>query len=203
MTVQVEGRGIKRRSGANRTVKQMLQGSRCLEMSMDLATIKWRKGRNGVHNSMEDWQDLVFFSHGTKMIREERIIQKFGAWIPEAVTVSLISEEKVRWIDQDLREKGQFRFGYFALEENRRTIIGNFWRICCYLVAKLSWTLLWLHGLYLARLLGPWDFLGKNTGVGCHFLLQGIFLTQGLNSHLLHWQAESLPLCHLRSPPEG
>ena len=31
----------------------------------------------------------------------------------------------------------------------------------------------------------PWDFSGKNTGVGCHFLLQGIFLTQGLNLYLL------------------
>ena len=31
------------------------------------------------------------------------------------------------------------------------------------------------------RLLGPWDFPGKNSGVGCHFLLQGIFPTQGLN----------------------
>ena len=30
-------------------------------------------------------------------------------------------------------------------------------------------------------LLCPWDFPGKNTGVGCHFLLQGVFLTQGLN----------------------
>ena len=40
------------------------------------------------------------------------------------------------------------------------------------------------------------DFPGKNTGVGCHFLLQGIFLTQGLNLsllYLLHWQAGSLP----------
>ena len=27
----------------------------------------------------------------------------------------------------------------------------------------------------------PWNFPGKNTGVGCHFHLQGIFLTQGLN----------------------
>ena len=36
------------------------------------------------------------------------------------------------------------------------------------------------------RLLGPWDFLGKTTGVGCHFLLQGIFLTQGLNPHPLY-----------------
>ena len=35
-------------------------------------------------------------------------------------------------------------------------------------------------------LLWPWDSLGKNTGVGCHALLQGIFLTQGLNPGLLH-----------------
>ena len=42
------------------------------------------------------------------------------------------------------------------------------------------------HGLYPARLLCPWDSPGKNTGVGCHVLLQGIFLTQGSNPHLLH-----------------
>ena len=42
---------------------------------------------------------------------------------------------------------------------------------------------------------------GKNTGVGCHFLLQGIFLTQGLNLHLLHWQADALPLSHQGSSP--
>ena len=36
------------------------------------------------------------------------------------------------------------------------------------------------------RLLCPWDSPGKNTGVSCLFLLQGIFLTQGLNLHLLH-----------------
>ena len=62
---------------------------------------------------------------------------------------------------------------------------------------------LWAHGLLPARLLHPWDFPGKNTGVGCHFLLQGIFLTQGSNTyllHLLHWQADSLPLSHLGSP---
>ena len=37
-----------------------------------------------------------------------------------------------------------------------------------------------------ASLLHPWDFPGKDSGVGCHFLLQGIFLTQGLNPGLLH-----------------
>ena len=51
-----------------------------------------------------------------------------------------------------------------------------------------------------ARLLCPWDSWGKNTGVGCHFLLQGIFPTQRLNPHLPHWQAGSLPLVPLGSP---
>ena len=48
------------------------------------------------------------------------------------------------------------------------------------------------HGL-LTRLLCPWNFPGKNTGEGCHFLLQGICLTLGLNWSLLHWQVDSLP----------
>ena len=62
--------------------------------------------------------------------------------------------------------------------------------------------LLWPHGLYPTRLPCPWDFPGKNIGVGCHFLFQGIFLTQGSHLHLLHvlhWQADSLPLSHLGS----
>ena len=42
------------------------------------------------------------------------------------------------------------------------------------------------HGLPPTRLLCPWDFPGKDTGVGCHFLLQEIFPTQGSNLGLLH-----------------
>ena len=38
---------------------------------------------------------------------------------------------------------------------------------------------------------------GKNSGLGCHFLLQGICLTQGLNWGLLHWQEDSLSQSHL------
>ena len=52
------------------------------------------------------------------------------------------------------------------------------------------------RGLQPPRLLCPWGFPGKDTGVGCHVLLQ-VFLTQGLNPHLLrllYWQAYSLPL---------
>ena len=59
-----------------------------------------------------------------------------------------------------------------------------------------------LHGLSPARLLCPWEFPGKKSGASCCFLLQGIFLILGSNLHLLclqHWQADSLPLCHLGS----
>ena len=63
---------------------------------------------------------------------------------------------------------------------------------------------LWPHGLQPARLFCAWDSTAKNTGVKCHFLLQGIFLTQGSNpclsciscigrQVLYHW-------CHLGSP---
>ena len=66
---------------------------------------------------------------------------------------------------------------------------------CC-LVTKLCLTLLQPHGLQPSRLLCPWGLPGKNAGVGCYFLLQGIFLTQGSTLCLLHWQVDSLPHSH-------
>ena len=56
------------------------------------------------------------------------------------------------------------------------------------------------YGLYPARLLCPWDFPGNNTGVGCHFLLQGIFLTQGSNSGLPHCGQTLYRLSHQEIP---
>ena len=53
------------------------------------------------------------------------------------------------------------------------------------------------------RLLCPWDSPGKNTGVGCQALLQGIFPTQRLNLclfSLLHWPAGICHWNHLGSP---
>ena len=49
------------------------------------------------------------------------------------------------------------------------------------IITQLHLTLLQPHGLQPARFLCPWDFSGKNTGVACHFLLQGIFPTQEFN----------------------
>ena len=48
-----------------------------------------------------------------------------------------------------------------------------------------------------SRLFCPWDSPGKHPGMGCHALLQEIFLPQGSNPRLLHlllWQTGSLPL---------
>ncbi|XP_061292490.1 prostaglandin F synthase 1 isoform X3 [Bos javanicus] len=52
-----------------------------------------------------------------------------------------------------------------------------------------------------ARLLCPWDSPDKNTGVDCHALLQGIFLTLGSNLHLSHRQEGSLQLAPPGKPP--
>ena len=51
-------------------------------------------------------------------------------------------------------------------------------------------------GLQPTRLLCLWVSPGKNPGVGFHFLLQAILLTQGSTPGLLHWQVDSLPLSH-------
>ena len=84
--------------------------------------------------------------------------------------------------------------------------IGNI--VCCLFIYYLFIHLfivvysdsLWPHGLWPTSLLYPWNFSGKNTGMGSHFLFQGIFPTQGLTLCPLLWQTDSLPLSYLRSP---
>ena len=56
------------------------------------------------------------------------------------------------------------------------------------------------HGLQPTRLLCPWDFPGKDTGVGCHFLLQGIFPTQGSKLGLLYCRQILYQLSYKGSP---
>ena len=58
----------------------------------------------------------------------------------------------------------------------------------------------WPCGLQPSRLLCPRDFPGKNTGVGCHFLLQEIFPTQGLNPGLPHCRQTLHHLSHQGCP---
>ena len=51
-----------------------------------------------------------------------------------------------------------------------------------------------LHRLKVPQAPVSLGFPSKKTGVGCHFLPKGIFLTQGSNPCLLHWQVDALPL---------
>ena len=53
------------------------------------------------------------------------------------------------------------------------------------------------------KLLHPWDFLGKSTGVGCHFLLQGLFPTQGSNPGLPHCSQTLYRLSHVAARMGG
>ena len=59
------------------------------------------------------------------------------------------------------------------------------------------------YGLSSTRLLCPWDSPGKNTGVGCHALLQRSVPIEGSNPCLLHWQVCSLPLAPPENPTES
>ena len=76
----------------------------------------------------------------------------------------------------------------------RKNLNLHTWVRVCVLSHISCVRLLRLYGLQPTRLLCPWDSPDKNTGVGCHAFLQGIFLTQGSNLALLHWQVGSLPL---------
>ena len=67
---------------------------------------------------------------------------------------------------------------------------------CCCLVAKLCPSFLVPHGQESTWLLCPCDFQDKNTGVGRHSFLQGIFPTQGMNLSLLHCRQILYHLSH-------
>ena len=82
--------------------------------------------------------------------------------------------------------KGSFEGGHHFLHYLHHRVWSEVFQSCPTLCDPLD-----------TRLLCPWDFLGKSTGVGCHSLLQEIFPIQGSNLHrlcLLHWLAGSLPL---------
>ena len=73
------------------------------------------------------------------------------------------------------------------------------WRGQMETTAKLSPKCRQVGSLH-TRFLRPWGSPGKNTGVGSHSLLQGIFPTQGLNSSLLHYRQILYCLSHQGSP---
>ena len=94
---------------------------------------------------------------------------------------------------RNLFRKATFRHQFQRIEYKHGTgpCVDGVWLDSKAVVQSLSCVQLFAATWTIAcNLHCPWDFPGKNTRMGCHFLLQGIFLiqTQRLNSSLLHWQ---------------
>ena len=94
------------------------------------------------------------------------------------------------WREREINRQGtkDFQGSETTLDDTRMMCVCVCVCVCTRVHAQLlscvnSWQ---PYGLQPVRLLCPWDSPGKNTGSGCHALLQGIFPTQGLNSHLLN-----------------
>ena len=129
---------------------------------------------------------------------------------PVCLTVNALTSQRGSRIAGNYWEPGE-RHGTMSSSEfpggtdPANTLILCFWEISVILSPLCEGSItqscqtLWPCGLQPTRLLCPWHFPGKNTGVGCHFLLQGIFPSQGPSPHLLRWQVDSLWLSHLGS----
>ena len=117
---------------------------------------------------------------------------------------------KIPWKEEPgrLQSKGSQRatspFTLSPFSLHQKGVLEGLWVIwkgyVCVSHSVMSYSLQ-SHELWSTRLLCPWDFPGKSTRVGCHFLLQGIFLTQGSNPSLLHCRQTLYPLSHQGSPP--
>ena len=75
--------------------------------------------------------------------------------------------------------------------------------MCVCSVAQECPTLLWPQGLQPTKLLYLWDFPGKNTGVRCHFLLQGNLPDTEIKPGSPALQVDFLPLSHLEALDRG
>ena len=111
----------------------------------------------------------------TESLRKLKRLRKHRGWLQRR---KHLHEKLISKVLFKLHVSGNWMFTFKWWEDLRSR--------CCCIVYKSCLSLLWLHGLYPTKLLCSWDFLGKNTEMSCHLLLQDIFLTQGLNLGLLH-----------------
>ena len=97
---------------------------------------------------------------------------------------------------------GQACFHPDEVKSTDRWPRSHMWQDGCFMRSDFSvmFDSLQSHGLYLNRLLSPWNFPGNSTRVACHFLLQGIFLTQVSNAGVPLCRQSFYPLSQQGSP---
>ena len=138
----------------------------CLENHMDAGA--WRAAVHGVARSRTQLSDFTLFFH-------------FHALEKEMATHSSV----LAWRIPGTGEPG----GLPSMGSHR---VGHDWSDLAAAAAIVAVSspspvrLLWPHGQSSLAGYSPWGFPGKNTGVGCHFLLPEIFPTQESNPHLLY-----------------
>ena len=128
----------------------------------------------------------------------------FQLWLQKKVEINLLIAS-IKLIFRAFQVENQYWFPMVSGGCLKENVVGmTSWSTLLMRVCMISRAdSLWPCGLQPTSLLSLRDFPGKNTGVGCHFLLQRTFPNQRLNPcllHLLHWQVDSLPLTHLGSP---
>ena len=133
--------------------------------------------------------------------------KKLSPYFLKVPSVLLVSRESPQVVRRK-RELGYFRNRYWRVSVFRKIADGTartkinsiYWssssskcrswalsHIVSFVIYSLSCVWLFVTPwTVIHRLLCPWNSPGRNTGVVCHFLLQGIFPTQGLNPGLLH-----------------
>ena len=133
--------------------------------------------------------NIVFYRENRKIIHS--LLQLISSLCNIATGLCLQTQEFIHSICQSYKDGKhvvclKLRYAtllsIFVTRENlhRRKLWLDVVCVCSVALLCLSDSL-WPHGLQPTRLLCPWDFPGRNTGVHCHFLLQGIFPTQGSN----------------------
>jgi len=136
------------------------------------------------HKRLISWYQILIFPYGCIYLFSKNVKSGYShffagtcsrkGWLKNA------SAMKMRMQPLNWRWFWQTGWSCQCSQHSTLEIIYNYY--CC-LVAK-SCPTLFCNPIDPARLLCPWDFSGKNTGVDCHFLLQGIFPTQVWNAGL-------------------
>ena len=138
----------------------------CLENPMEEGA--WWATVHGVAESQTQLSDFTFTFH-------------FHAWEKEMATHSSVLAWRIPGTGEPngLLSMGSHRVGHdwSDLAAAAVWLVGFYFQECFALVVSDS---VWPHGLSPTRLLRPWDSPGKNTGVSCHLLHQGIFPQPGI-----------------------